>query len=136
MTVNEVFMTYLRNDATMKTTFGLTGTKAKVYYIANKEEKHDYATIWMIDDPKELLSLCVGDQGQSRFQCDSFTKAFVDGINARDDFQGVVGALKATIVSDINVFKVDIVNANDRADTINGLYQFSFEAVLHWEKTS
>ena len=134
-TINKVFYTQLKNDATMKTTFGLdSNSKANVYYIVNDKVKQPYATIWLVDDPKDNALLCDNDYGAARFQCDTFTKNYVTGINKREIFQNVVKSLQPITVSGLTIYQVDVLNVNDRANTVDGLFQFSFEAILYWNK--
>jgi len=127
-TINDAVYNYLINDSAMKSTF------TKVFYLINKNiEDKNFATIYLTDDPKDIKDLCVGDQGQARFQCDAFTVG-VEGTNKRQVFQDTMLALFPSTLSGYNIWKVDVVNVNDRPNTINELFQFSFEAIVHYVK--
>lgn len=129
ITVNQIVYNYLKNDSTMITAF------TKFFYLVNDNKvKQPYATIFTVDDPKDVESICVTDQGQMRFQCDTFTKTFVKGIDKREIYQQAFGDLVNTTTSNIFIWKIDIVNVVDRSETINGLFDFGFEAIVHWER--
>lgn len=128
MTINQVVYNSIRNNSSMNVFNGF-------YYLVNDNKvKQPYATIYLLDDPKEIDSLCVTDQGQARFACDVYTRTFVKGIDYREIYQGVVKELESQTSNGIKIYKVEIVNIGDRSNTVEGLFQFSFEAIIFWEK--
>lgn len=128
MTINQVVYNTIRVNPAMDVYNGF-------YYLINDNKaKQPYATIHLLDDPKEIDSLCATDQGQARFACNTFTRTFVKGIDMREVYQGVVKELENQTINGIRIFKVEIVNIVDRSDTIEGLFQFAFEAIIHWGK--
>jgi hypothetical protein len=128
MTVNQVFYSFLKNNATMISEF------TNVYYILNDNETQSaYAVVWMIDDTKDIKSLCKAKQGQARFQCEVYDIAYQTGIDKRELFQDVCKEIEGTITDNINIYQVEILNVGDGAGTVNNLYTFTFEALLHWE---
>ena len=135
-TIHELFHRYLRNDVQLQNIFGQDRyNKANVFYLENKKQKQPYGTIWLIEDPKVKHSLCNTKGGTARFQCDTFTKTYVKGIQYREIYEDVVKGFEDTLSSGIKVQWVKIENEVDRSDTIDGLFQFSFEALLYWEQS-
>jgi len=132
-TIHEVFYTYLRNNAELQGAFGLDRTKAKVFYLQNKDFKQPFGTIYLVDDEKVKGLLCNTKGGEARFQCDTFTRTFVKGVQYREVFEDAVKAFEGTTVNGITINWIEVGNEADRSDTINGLFQFSFEAIIHWE---
>lgn len=127
--IQQVIYSHIKNSVTMQTNFN------GVFYIVNDNKvKAPYATIFGVDDPREIKSLCALDQGQTRIQCDSFTTTVVKGIDVREIYISVIKELQATTTLGVNIYNIEIINVVDRSDTINGLFQFSFEAIIYWEK--
>ena len=130
MTVNQVFYNYLKNNSSMQTEFN------NVYYVVNdRNVKEPYAVIYQIDDPQETSNLCVdpSSQGQARFVCESYNKQYTEGIDKRKIFQDVCRGIESTTTDNINIYRVKTESVIDRPERINGLFLFSFEAVLSWE---
>ena len=127
-TINEVVYEHLLNNVNFNATFD------KLAYIINESTvKNNYGVIFMVDDPKDYEMLCPDDQGQARFQCETYNRSFMNGINARKVFQEAMRALEATVTDDFNVWKVRTLNISDPSDKIQGLFAFSFECIVYWE---
>jgi hypothetical protein len=133
--INEIFHKYLRNNSELQTIFGVDRyNKANVYYTVNDKVKQPFGTIWMIEDPRAKTFLCNDKSGQALFQCDTFTKNYVNGINYRETFIDEVKKLQPYTTQGITIWQADITDVNDRADTVQGLFQFSFTVMLNWYK--
>ena len=128
-TIQKVVYNYLKNDVTIQ-----ANSNGFFYLINDNKVKSPYYTIFSIDDPMDIENLCVSEQGQTRFQCDTFATTFVKGIDKRAIFQNVITDLANTTSLEINIFAIELLNQADRPDTINSLFQFSFECIVHWEK--
>ena len=134
-TITSIFHQYLMDDANMGAEFGVDSEgKAGVYHIEARDKKQPYATIWNIDDPKDDAFLCAVEEGQTRYQCDVFTKKQINGINKREVFKTVVDNLQPSKIDGFDIYQVEVINEAERGNTVNGLFQFSFEAILHWSK--
>ena len=128
-TINEVFYNHLKNSSTMQTEF--TGG---VHYVVNDDKaKEPYAVVWLSEDNQDIVNLCIVDQGEASFACEVYSKTYTKGVNKRKAFQDVCRELEATITYNINVWKVSIQAVSDRSVRIDGLFSFTFEAVLSWE---
>ena len=130
MTVNQVFYNHLLNNSSMQSAFN------KLFYIINdRKTKEPYAVIYQLDDPGEVNNICVedDDQGQARFACEVYTKAYTDGVDKRRIFKDAVKELESTTNSNIKIYRVKLENTADRTTRVNGLFLFSFETVIWWE---
>jgi hypothetical protein len=126
-TINEVFFEYL--------TTNLPGDYTGLALIENNNEfLPPYAVTFLVDDPKIKREICPTDQGQSRFQVDTFDDKPKRGIDLRESLQVVCEALTNTTIDGIYIERAEIENVVDRANTVGSLFQLAFEIVLTWQK--
>ncbi|MCP4373652.1 MAG: hypothetical protein GY797_36965 [Deltaproteobacteria bacterium] len=129
VSIGNVFYNHLKTDTDMISAFG-----SSIYYIENdNESKAPYATTYLSDDPRDRSFLCATDQGNATFECDNFAKTAPEGDTDRSAFIKAVRKLEGTTVDSFNIWRVEIINVIDRSNTINGLMQFSFSAVVYWK---
>ena len=127
MTINQAVYNYIKPLIPSS----LTG----FYYLENNNQSvAPYGTIYQIDDPKVKTSFCATDEGQTRFQIDIFDNDHARGIDLREQMYEIAEGINPSVISDITIYNAIISNVTDRANTVNGLFQFSFEIVISWQK--
>lgn len=129
MTINQIVYNYLKTPIE-----ALTGMNGFFYMENNNEVKAPYTTIFMVDDPRDNLSLCASEEGQTRFQIDVFDIYHDTGINYRSDIELIAQGLQSQTINGYTLYNAQVLNINDRANTENNLFQFSFELIVSWEK--
>jgi hypothetical protein len=129
--IEDVWIDYLKNNSVMGSEFN------GVSYLLNDNEfLPPYTITYLIDDPgrdTESATLCEIEQGAARFQCEVYTETALEGLSKRKKLIGIARGIEGTITDGYNVWKVSVVNINDRPAKIDGLYSFVFETILSWE---
>lgn len=127
MTINQIVFNFLQPLIPS----GING----FYYLENNNSvKAPYSTIFQIDDPKERALLCPDDEGQTRFQIDVFDLYHDTGIDYRQSIQEACEGLRGYSESGFDIWNAQVFNVSDSPNTVNNLFQFSFELVVNWRK--
>ena len=125
--IHSVYLNYLKANLP---------TNVKGMYLIEKSTNAEtpYGVVFDVDDPKVIMNLCVSDQGQTRFQVDVFDTRAPRGQLSRDALQATTLALTNTTISGIYISSARITNIVSRPNTVDKLFQLSFEVILEWEK--
>jgi hypothetical protein len=124
--IQKVYLNYLKAN--------LPADVKSMSLIENKDGDYPYGVVFDVDDPKTKMNLCVSDQGQTRFQVDVFDKRAPRGQESRDSLQASTEALTNTTIEGIYIASARITNVVSRPNTVDSMFQLSFECVLEWEK--